>query len=81
MSFFTEYKDTISGLAFVAGLIGLGFTIYQINNTNLTLQATNAYTIQKDARELVTSLQNDKSFREYVLENDAIKRYPPVHNR
>lgn len=70
MAFFTDYKDTISGLAFVAGLIGLGFTIYQIHNTNETLQATNAYSIQKDARELVTALQNDKAFRQYVLEND-----------
>jgi hypothetical protein len=74
--FFSDYKDTITALAFVAGLVGLAVTISQIHNTNVTLQATNAYTIQKDARELVTKLQEDQPFREYVLENDPNKHYP-----
>jgi hypothetical protein len=73
--FFSDYKDTISALAFIAGLIGLGVTISQIHNTNVTLQATNAYAIQKDARDLVSELQNDVAFREYVLENDPNKQY------
>jgi hypothetical protein len=75
MGFFTEYKDTISGLSFAAGLIGLAFTAYQIHNTNLTLQATNAYAIQKDARELTSSLQDDDAFRDYILRHDPKKQY------
>jgi hypothetical protein len=75
--FFTTHKDTISGLSFAAGLIGLTFTIYQISATNSTLQATNAYNIQKDARELITTLAKDPAFSEYVINFDPQKSYPP----
>jgi hypothetical protein len=67
----------ISGLSFVAGLIGLAFTVSQIHNTNLTLQATNAYAIQKDARELALSLQGNEAFRDYVMQYNAQKKYTP----
>jgi hypothetical protein len=75
-AFFSAHKDTITGLSFAAGLIGLCFTIYQISNTNNTLQATNAYTIQKDARELTTALTKDVAFSDYVLNFDPNKKYP-----
>ncbi|UGX94290.1 hypothetical protein G6321_00053655 [Bradyrhizobium barranii subsp. barranii] len=73
--FFTNHKDTITGLSFIAGLIGLGFTIYQVGKTNSTLQATNGYAIQKDAREMIGTLRGEKAFSDYVLRFDPNKQY------
>jgi hypothetical protein len=76
-AFVQKHKDTFSVLGFVLGLVGLFVTIYQIGNANAVLQATNAYTIQKDARELSASLQDDQQFRDYVLNFDSAKQYHP----
>jgi hypothetical protein len=73
--FFSTHKDTIAGLSFGAGLIGLSFTIYQIGKTNSTLQATNGYTIQKDAREMIATLREEPAFNDYVLRFDPNKQY------
>jgi hypothetical protein len=77
IQFFSDHKDTIGGLAFIGGVVGISATLVQISNTNTTLQATNAYAIQKDARELTIALQNDVSFRDYVLRNEPNKPYAP----
>jgi len=60
----TTNKDAIAAagvavttVGFLATAIGLGMTVCQIKSTRNTLQATNAYQIQKDARELASKLR------------------------
>lgn len=46
----------------LVGVAGFGFTYYQLSSATGVLQATNAYEIQKDARELVDGLASDADF-------------------
>lgn len=59
-----KFSEEIGSLAAIigvcVGIIGFGFTIFQIKSANNTLQATNAYQIQKDARELAAEVSRDE---------------------
>jgi hypothetical protein len=62
----TRHKDTIAAfgvivaaVGFFATGVGLGLTVDQLKTTRNTLQATNAYQIQKDARELAGKLSDE----------------------
>jgi len=72
---YSSFKSEIPALGFVGAVVGITLTINQISNANRTLQATNAYNIQKDARELTVALQNDPAFRDYILQFDSTKNY------
>ncbi len=61
-----RHKDTIAAfgvivaaVGFVATGAGLGLTVVQLKTTRGTLQAANAYQIQKDARELAGKLSDE----------------------
>ena len=63
----TRHKDTIAAfgvavatVGFFATGVGLGFAVVQLRSTRHTLQATNAYQIQKDARELAGKLSAEE---------------------
>jgi hypothetical protein len=70
-------KTQYLGARWFWGSSGSCFTIYQISSTNSTLQATNAYSIQKDARELAIALPKEAAFYDYVIRFDPNKTYSP----
>jgi hypothetical protein len=72
---FSVIKDNIAVLGFAVGILGFILTFNQFVNTINTLQATNAYAIQKDARDLALALQNDPSYKDYVLDHNPNKEY------
>jgi hypothetical protein len=63
MSFLKKHSDEIGSLAAIfgvlIGLVGFSMTIYQLWSTDRTLQATNSYQIQKDAREIISDISQD----------------------
>ena len=85
-AFFLKWKDVISGLGTILGvligIVGFGTTIYQLSDAKSVLRASNAYNIQRDARDLVKSLQDHNDFRDYVMSFDTRKKYDaPVIER
>lgn len=72
---FGIFKDNVAVVGFIVGIAGFILTYRQFVNTIITLQATNAYAIQKDARDLSLALQSDPSYRDYVLEHIPNKQY------
>ncbi|TPJ77642.1 hypothetical protein [Mesorhizobium sp. B2-6-2] len=62
--------DESQGLGALAGvlvaIIGFGVTYSQLRSANVTLQASNAYTIQKDGRELLDTIQENGFVRNLV---------------
>ena len=89
----TRHKDTISAfgvavatVGFIVAGVGLTFTAIQVETTGKTLQATNAYQIQKDARDLAGNLSGESldavgatpiKLREYLSEYtpDSFSKY------
>lgn len=89
----TDNKDTISAVGvaiaavgFVATTIALALTSCQIRESRVVLQSTNAYQIQKDARELVETLLEQTialnktdsiKFKDYLASSsqDTIRKY------
>jgi hypothetical protein len=72
---FNVIKNNIAVLGFAVAVFGFALTFNQFLNTVNTLQATNAYAIQKDARDLSLALENNPSYKDYVLEYNPAKTY------
>ena len=66
MGWFTCRKDEIAGIAAIGGiligLVGFGLTICQLQRANQTLQASNTYQVQKDARAILDEIKKNKKF-------------------
>ena len=77
-----EWKDEIVGicamLGVLVGVLGFGFTLYQLSKTTETLRAGNTYTIQKDGRELIEKLLVNREFRDAVTGTAAPKNETDV---
>jgi hypothetical protein len=65
-----EITPATAVIGLAVGVVGFGFTIWQLHLTQTALKATNTYSIQKDAREIAARLQNDPNVRGYVLEHE-----------
>lgn len=68
ISFLCANKDSIgAGAAIVGvfvGLAGFTLTIWQLNQANRTLEAANAYEIQKYAQKIINAVRDNRDFRE-----------------
>jgi hypothetical protein len=65
MTWLSTHKDEIGSAAAMVGVVvavcGFGVTACQLQSTTSALRASNAYSIQKDARELVGQVRNEIS--------------------
>ncbi|RWP11020.1 hypothetical protein [Mesorhizobium sp.] len=48
-------------------IIGFGLTIYQLSSANHSLQASNTYTIQHDAREIISGIISRGNLRPLLM--------------
>src|SRR5262245_50792729 len=69
-NFFTTWTDVISGIGTGTGLLigvcGFALTTCQLSEAKRVLRASNTYTIQRDARDLINSLTENEAFGHYV---------------
>ncbi|PKA43208.1 hypothetical protein CWR43_14270 [Rhizobium sullae] len=86
MSCWKSWNDNSNGIAAVAAIVGLfvsgagfWFGYHQLQETSRALQASNSYSIQKDARELNEKLQEngniDKLMSGQIPVDDKVRAY------
>lgn len=70
IAFLKKYADEIvaasSVMGVVVGVFGFAIAFYQLSATQNAIRAANAYELQRDSRELLTLLTDNKSFDEFV---------------
>jgi hypothetical protein len=77
------YSAQIQGIGALATAIGVAlavlallFTKCQVDLARRTLEATTVYSIQRDARDLLSNLQSDREVYDYLGNSDPSKAYP-----
>jgi hypothetical protein len=75
-TFLRTHKDEIGAatalLGVAIGSVGFYLTYAQLSRTEQTLRAANTYQVQKDAREIITKIMAETSFRA-SLKKDKIE--------
>lgn len=62
----TLLKENADPIGALATIVGFALTVWQLNEAGTALRASNSYQIQKDSRDLIASLLDDREFRDYV---------------
>jgi hypothetical protein len=80
-----KYNDEIGSataiLGLFVGVVGFGLTIFQLSDTKRALQASNAYQIQRDARDLIDEITSSTVVQRFLngdsltdVESSELKR-------
>ena len=62
----TWLKENADPAMVVITTLGFAFTVWQLQQANTALKASNGYEVQKDAREYIKEILSDASFREVL---------------
>lgn len=59
----------------IATAVAVIFAAVQIREARQSLEATTVYNLQKDAREIIANLKEDKEIFEYIINHEGNKEY------
>jgi hypothetical protein len=65
--FFVKNEQILAGIASAATVLGLFFAGWQLKQANSSLEASTVYELQKDGRDLLKALRENKAVYEYIL--------------